>query len=420
MNILERIKLIHSQLNVQKNVEALAKRDIRFAGQALSGINPEGLTPNLQTFLNRFDSPRDIKEASPSRRWRQRTGWVPGIVPNLQWSPPKDQTIPSGFFDQASNWSPPQTRLALPSDMAAILKRDKGLNSLMDSSDMAALGMVNIHKVTERDRKDFVGKGAYGTIYSDEPGSVRKEVTSHGSIALEELNAQAIGAELGLAPRVVAYESAVHGDPKIKGIVMQDLNAPGSAGTPLYKPLVDPGNPTSFVEALTNPWSSTEDKLFALKHYKQMGQLALKGVNLRDRHTGNIFKHEMTGRPMQIDFGITSKVSGEDQVQALIQATEGGFAALGQYDVAEIVKVTAYDYLYGGHVKEAWDFTKEAFASLQKVKNPAAFWTPEALAGAREALAYEEERNALGDKYGKHGTSLDKLMKIAKNILGTE
>ena len=45
MNILERIKLIRPQLNVQKNAEALAKRDIRFAGQALSGINPEGLAP---------------------------------------------------------------------------------------------------------------------------------------------------------------------------------------------------------------------------------------------------------------------------------------------------------------------------------------------------------------------------------------
>jgi len=376
MNILERIKLIHSQLNVQKNVEALAKRDIRFAGQALSGINPEGLTPNLQTFLNRFDSPRDIKEASPSRRWRQRTGWVPGIVPNLQWSPPKDQTIPSGFFDQASNWSPPQTRLALPSDMAAILKRDKGFNpEWANSSVMAAFG---IRKAADRDRKDFVGKGAYGTIYSDEPGSVRKEVTSHGSIALEELNAQAIAAELGLAPRVVAYESAVHGDPKVKGIVMQDLNTPGSAGTPLYKSLVEPGNPekqTRHVEDLTNPWSSTEDKLFALKHYKQMGQLALKGIDLRDRHTGNIFKHEMTGRPMQIDFGITSKVSGEDQVQALIEATQGGFTALGQYDIAEIINDTAYDYLAGGQVKEAWDFTKEAFASLQKIKNPVALPT---------------------------------------------
>jgi len=397
MNILERIKLIRPQLNVQKNAEALAKRDIRFAGQALSGINPEGLTPGLQAFLNRFDSPRDIKEASPSRRWRLRTGWVPGIVPNPQWSPPKDQTIPSGVLDQASILSK-QLVQRTPS-WAFNSPNNPGTHTNYIDAKARKQKFV-------RAREDFVGQGAYGTIYSDEPGSVRKEVTSHD--ALEELNAQAIGAELGLAPRVVAYESAVHGDPKIKGIVMQDLNAPGSAGTPLYKPLVDPGNPTGFVEALTSPWSSTEDKLFALKHYKQMGQLALKGIDLRDRHTGNIFKHEMTGRPMQIDFGITSKVSGPEQVEVLVQATQGGFAALGQYDVAEIINDTAHKYLSGGHVKEAWDFTKEAFASLQKVKNPAAFVTPEALDGAREALAYQAI-----------GTS-DKLMKIAKNILGTE
>lgn len=361
MNILERIKLIHSQLNVQKNVEASAKRGIRFAGQALSGINPESLAPLTQLHY---------PSSSDERRKRE---------------------------------------------IAAILKRDKGFNPEANSRDMAALGMIGIRKPTERDRKDFVGEGAYGTIYSDEPGSVRKEMTSQGSIALEELNAQAIGAELGLAPRIVAYESAVHGDPKVKGIVMQDLSAPGSAGAPLYKSLVEPNNPKKqarYVKELTNPWSSTEDRLFALKHYKQMGQLALKGIDLGDRHTGNIFKHEMTGRPMQIDFGITSKVSGPEQVEALIQATQGGFAALGQYDVAEIINDTAYDYLSGGHVKEAWDFTKEAFATLQKVKNPAALVTPEALAGAREALAYQEEQDAYG--MGNN------LIEIAKNILGTE
>ena len=354
MNIIERIKLIRPLLNA----ELSANRDVRHAGDILSGINPEG---SWLTGRSQFDPRSQLSPIQAQGSWAFTSPKSPGTYTN---------------------------------DIVAKARK----------------------REAERAREDFVGQGAYGTIYSDEPGLVRKEMIS--TEALEELNAQAIGAELGLAPRVVAYESAVHGDPKIKGIVMQDLNAPGSAGTPLYKPLVDPGNPTSFVEALTNPWSSTEDKLFALKHYKQMGQLALKGVDLRDRHTGNIFKHEMTGRPMQIDFGITSKVSGEDQVQALIQATEGGFAALGQYDVAEIVKVTAYDYLYGGHVKEAWDFTKEAFASLQKVKNPAAFVTPEALDGAREALAYQAIQS-FKEEQDAYGTS-DRLMKIAKNILGAE
>ena len=313
MNIIERIRLIRPQLNVKRS----ANLDVRHAGDILSGIDSEGS--------------------------RLRTRWLPGIE-SLQWSLPTDSPFIS------------------PKSLGTYTKND-----------IIAKARIRDKREAERAREDFVGQGAYGTIYSNQPGLVRKEMTSPE--ALEELNAQAIGAELGLAPRVVAYESAVHGDPNVKGIVMQDLNAPGSAGTPLYKPLVEPGKPTGFVEDLTNPWSSTKDKLFALKHYKQMGQLALKGVDLKDRHTGNIFKHEMTGRPMQIDFGMTSKVSGEDQVQALIEATQGGFTALGQYDIAEIINDTAYDYLAGGQIKEAWDFTKEAFASLQKIKNPVALPT---------------------------------------------
>ena len=71
---------------------------------------------------------------------------------------------------------------------------------------------------------------------------------------------------------------------------------------------------------------------------------------------------------MQLDAGITHRGSPIDEVETLLDATVEGFRASGQPDVAEIIQDTAYDYLAGGQRKEAFDFTREAFAQLQKIK----------------------------------------------------
>ena len=56
-----------------------------------------------------------------------------------------------------------------------------------------------------------------------------------------------------------------------------------------------------------------------------LGQLALKGVRLEDRHNGNVLYNKMTGRPMQLDFGIAGRVEGSEQVATLANATAEGF-----------------------------------------------------------------------------------------------
>ena len=305
MNILERIKLIRPQLNA----ELSANQDIRHAGDILSGINPEG---SWLTGRSQFDPRSQLSPIQAQGSWAFTSPKSPGTFTN---------------------------------DIVAKARK----------------------REAERAREDFVGQGAYGTIYSDEPGLVRKEMIS--TEALEELNAQAIGAELGLAPRVVAYESAVHGDPEVKAIVMQDLRDN-------YEPAFDPGIHPELIDVLgaADMNTSAKNRRFAMDHQKQMGALALKGLEVMDRHTGNVMRHKMTGRPIQLDWGITRELSNlSDKVEALINATVEGFKASGQYDIAEIINDTVYDYVVGGQIKEAWDFTKEAFASLQKIKNPVAF-----------------------------------------------
>ena len=307
MNIIERIRLIRPQLNVKRS----ANLDVRHAGDILSGIDSEGS--------------------------RLRTRWLPGIE-SLQWSLPTDSPFIS------------------PKSLGTYTKND-----------IIAKARIRDKREAERAREDFVGQGAYGTIYSDEPGLVRKEMTSPE--ALEELNAQAFAAELGLAPRVAAYESAVHGDPSVKAVIMQDLRDNYES---VSNPIFGDKSVDSLGQADMN--TSAKYRRFAMDHQKQMGALALKGLEVRDRHTGNVMRHKMTGRPIQLDWGITRPlVDLPDKVEALINATVEGFKASGQYDIAEIINDTVYDYVVGGQIKEAWDFTKEAFASLQKIKNPVAF-----------------------------------------------
>ena len=71
---------------------------------------------------------------------------------------------------------------------------------------------------------------------------------------------------------------------------------------------------------------------------------------------------------MQLDFGKGRRIEGEDQVAALTNATEAGFAAAGLSDVGEIYSATVYDLLAGGDVAEAMDVAKQGFSRLQKIK----------------------------------------------------
>ena len=78
----------------------------------------------------------------------------------------------------------------------------------------------------------------------------------------------------------------------------------------------------------------------------------------------------MTGRPLQLDFGIAGKVEKEDQVMALMDATQDGLAAAGLGDVGKIYRGVVMDHIVGGEVDAAMDVAKQGFSRLQKIKAP--------------------------------------------------
>ena len=199
--------------------------------------------------------------------------------------------------------------------------------------------------IDNKDNRKVVGEGSYAVVYeSDTPGYVVKEARTFDEDLTREANFQSIAADMGFAPRVAAVESSPFESDVFE---MQDAR------------------PNFELHRTNRQFPSGRD---AVRVNQQLGALALKGVDLDDRHTGNIMYNKMTGRPLQLDFGKSRNVTGEDQVAALTNATEAGFAAAGLGDVAQIYSDTVYDLLAGGDVADAMDVAKQGFSRLQKIK----------------------------------------------------
>lgn len=209
-------------------------------------------------------------------------------------------------------------------------------------------------------RSQPIGAGSYGVVYqSDVPGNVIKQKTQWDGLSssfTKEANLQDIAAQMGIAPEVRGVETFIGGVGD--RIEMQDVR-------PNYEPVKGEGDRFGQVGV-----GLPVDPMINLRTMQQVGQLALKGVRLEDRRAANIMQHKMTGRPMQLDFGIAGKVEGSEQAATLAMATAEGFEAAGLGDFGSILRATVMDYLEGGDVDKAMDLAKQGFSRLQKIKTP--------------------------------------------------
>ena len=199
-------------------------------------------------------------------------------------------------------------------------------------------------------RSTPIGAGSYGTVYeSDIPGRVMKQ--SHqadvGGLMEKEANLQAIAAEMGIAPRVTSLETFPAGIGN--RIEMKDIRTN-------YEPVTGEGFPN--------------DPMINLRTAQQLGQLALKGVRLEDRRAANIMRHKMTGRPMQLDFGIADKMDKSQSAAWLSHVTAEGFDAAGLGGIGDVLRATVYDLLEGGDVNDAMDVARQGYTRLLNIKKP--------------------------------------------------
>ena len=201
-------------------------------------------------------------------------------------------------------------------------------------------------------RSEPIGTGGNAVVYaSDVPGNVMKQghvadQSFPGRSLTDETNLQAIAAEMGIAPRVAGLETF-----------------PGGIGN-----RIEMADVRDNFETHGDNYRGFPTGRDAVRVNQQLGQLALKGVRLEDRHNGNVLYNKATGRPMQLDFGIAGRVEGSEQVATLANATAEGFEAAGLDDVASIYRATVMDLLEGGDVADAMDVAKQGFSRLQKIK----------------------------------------------------
>ena len=198
-------------------------------------------------------------------------------------------------------------------------------------------------------RSQPIGAGSYGVVFeSDVPGRVIKQNHPGGYATPESMTKEAdlqdVGAQLGISPRVHQVETYPEGTARVE---MDDVRLN-------YEPVRGEVFPT--------------DPMINVRTAQQLGELALKGVRLEDRRAANVMQHKMTGRPLQLDYGIADRMSSDQQAAHLAEVTAEGFEAAGIGDMGSILRATVMDYLEGGQVTEAMDVAKQGFSRLQKIK----------------------------------------------------
>ena len=113
------------------------------------------------------------------------------------------------------------------------------------------------------------------------------------------------------------------------------------------------------------------DQATDIKRAQQEGGFNLRGMEIADRHEGNVMVHELTGRPMQVDFGIGQQLNNSrSKAIALGNNTRKGFLAAGLEDEGDLLGGLVGDLIKEGRDDEAYKMAKQGFAQLQKIKKP--------------------------------------------------
>ena len=95
-----------------------------------------------------------------------------------------------------------------------------------------------------------------------------------------------------------------------------------------------------------------------IQRHQQHGMAALRGYELNDRHEGNVMINNMTGRPMQVDFGMASMndiQSTAHKAAVLGTQTYEGLMSAGLKDEAEILFDTVEGLVKEGNDSAALD-----------------------------------------------------------------
>ena len=226
--------------------------------------------------------------------------------------------------------------------------------------------------------RGVLGAGAFGAVVPGDSGKVVKlqgpasDVWNDGTVrpndALVEANNLETVRGMGIAPTVHSLETLPDGSTMLE---MDDLSRN-------FKQMAE----------VQDTFNEKQLRNIDVKRAQQQGMANLKGVDLQDRHEGNVMLNNMTNNPIQVDFGIVDKLTNDrDKAIALAQNTAKGFHAAGQPEENEIFAGLVMEALERGDDKQALELAKQGFAGLQKNRSVSGNVVPTAAEKLDEARA---------------------------------
>ena len=208
-----------------------------------------------------------------------------------------------------------------------------------------------------------VGTGSYGTVVEGQPGQVVKHINPQKSTTKGALQEVESLVNTPNSPNVhyVDIDPMSSGDKRVS-IAMDDARVNHESITHRG---VDDKQPVSDLAFSKD----ASDKTIALRQSQESIKQILKGELVLDRHVGNVMVNKMTGRPYQLDVGVTAKLRDKAaKAQELSYTLAEGFSAVDDHITAEVLSDTIWDYIEGGQYDEAFDIAQQGVSKLMKIK----------------------------------------------------
>ena len=243
-------------------------------------------------------------------------------------------------------------------------------------------------KRPEMESADFVGEGQFGRVTELAPGYVSKKQeplvewggysednSGKGNLIGKIHDYRDVQDEVnqlnylnkrgkGITPKV---ENFIVEDDGATEVIMRDLRENYGGGDTFLEQQAAVFNDDN-VSDKQKAQAFKNHELFRVKSKQQEAQAALLGVELQDRHLGNVMAHKMNNRPLQIDPSCRS-VSCFEQDAAIIKNVTDGFAAAGLDQEADIFYGLAREANERGDSAGFHDLAQQGMSRLMKIKN---------------------------------------------------
>tara|TARA_X000001388_G_scaffold50498_1_gene36470 strand:- start:502 stop:1566 length:1065 start_codon:yes stop_codon:yes gene_type:complete len=269
----------------------------------------------------------------------------------------------------------------------AALNNDERVGKILELGDQ---GVFAVNR-PEVESPNFVGEGQFGRVEELAPGYVVKKQAPlvefggyqdniqmsdglvvgnpRGNLQGYIADYRDVGDEVaqlnilsksGISPGVEAFNIEPSGATEV---IMKDLRDNYEGKADRMERIEEKANrsPKDEAQALK------QAKMLQVKQNQQEAMAMLKGIQLQDRHEGNIMVHKMMDRPLQIDPSGTN-IQGSDRDLAIAKSTVSGMHMAGLEQEADIFAGLINEAADRGDAAAVKDLSQQGMSRLMKIK----------------------------------------------------